>query len=65
MSEQTATDTDGSLVKASTAAWRALVVWSPRMDTYVSPRSANTFSAASITSMCFAKKTTLPTLCTS
>ena len=59
--EQTAIATSGSLLNASMACWRAVVVWSPRIETVRSPACAKCASAASITSMCFAKNTTLPT----
>ena len=61
VSEATTTATSGSLLNASTCAWRNAAVWSPRIDTVLSPRFARVCSAMSITSMCFAKKTTLPT----
>ncbi len=65
VSEQTATATSGSFWKASMASWRCLEVCSPRTDTVRRPAEASTRSAASMTSMCLAKKTTLPTECDS
>ena len=62
VSEHTATATSGSLTKASTLACRALGVWSPRIDEKRTPCRAKISSAASMTSMCLAKKTTLPAL---
>ena len=47
------------------ACWRCAPVCSPRTDTVRSPASASTRSAVSMTSMCLAKKTTLPTECDS
>ena len=41
---------------------RAVGVWSPRIEEKRMPRLAKVSSATSITSMCLAKKTTLPTL---
>ena len=61
VSEHTAIPTPGSLLNASIACWRAGVVWSPRSEIVRRPAAAKCASAASITSMCFAKKTTLPT----
>ena len=62
LSEQTAMATSGSLTKASMLACRAVRVWSPRMDEYRTPFLSNSASAASMTSTCLAKKTTLPAL---
>ena len=62
MSEQTATATSGSFMKASMFFWRDVGVWSPRIDEKRSPCLAKASSAASMTSMCLAKKTTLPAL---
>ena len=42
--------------------WRAAEVWSPRIDEKRIPCLAKVSSAASITSTCLAKKTTLPAL---
>jgi hypothetical protein len=61
VSEQTAIATPGSVLKASIACWRAVVVWSPRIEIVRRPDAAKCASAASMTSMCFAKNTTLPT----
>ena len=61
VSEQTATATSGSLLNASIWSWRNAAVWSPRIETVRRPASASCASARSITSMCFAKNTTLPT----
>ena len=47
------------------ASWRCFEVCSPRTDTVRRPAEASTRSAASMTSMCLAKKTTLPTECDS
>ena len=41
---------------------RTVEVWSPRIDENRTPCLANVSSAASITSTCLAKKTTLPAL---
>ena len=60
--EQTAMWTSGSLTKASISFCRALEVWSPRIEEKRIPDLAKVSSAASITSMCLAKKTTLPAL---
>jgi hypothetical protein len=60
--EQTATATSASFTKASICFCRAADVWSPRMDENRIPRLVNVSSAMSITSTCFAKKTTLPAL---
>ena len=62
VSEHTATATSGSFTKASTFACRAVGVWPPRIDEKRTPRRAKISSAASITSTCLAKKTTLPAL---
>ncbi len=43
-------------------ACRAVGVWSPRIEEKRTPCRAKVCSAASITSMCLAKKTTLPAL---
>ena len=61
-SEHTMTLTSGSFVNPSIASWRAFGLWSPRMLTERMPTEAKCRSAASMTSMCLAKNTTLPTL---
>ena len=61
VSEATTTETCGSFANESIASWRALGVWSPRIETALRPTRSKWSSAASITSMCLAKKTTLPT----
>ena len=49
-----------NLFQASMLRWRAVELWSPRMLEYLMSRWAKNSSAASITSMCLAKNTTLP-----
>jgi hypothetical protein len=62
VSEQTATETSGSLTKASMLRCRTDGVWSPRMEENRTPWRVKVSSAASITSTCLAKNTTLPAL---
>ena len=62
VSEQTATATSGSFTNASMCFCRAVAVWSPRIEEKRMPCRSKVSSAASITSTCLAKKTTLPAL---
>ena len=60
--EQIAIAILGSLTNASMLRCRLAGVWSPRTEAYWMPRDSNSSDAASITSMCLAKNTTLPAL---
>ena len=60
--EQTATATSGSFTNASMFFCRTDGVWSPRIDEKRTPSRSKVSSAASMTSTCLAKKTTLPAL---
>ena len=62
VSEHTAIATSGSLTNASICFCRAVRVWSPRIEENRIPALLKAASAASITSTCLAKKTTLPAL---